>query len=105
MYLGIGFDNIDRGGLGKDIFGVKGLGVNEFNWGNIWKKRIDRNAKQKAVSLWERVMEGNPLLSDINTNQIRGESCFMMGVGKGNYSSRLEQTSWRLMIVVAVVVG
>ena len=49
--LGIGLDNIDRGGLGRDILGVRGLGVNETNWRNIWKRRIDRKVKQNAVSL------------------------------------------------------
>ena len=29
--LGIGFDNIDRGGLGGDILGVRRLEVNEIN--------------------------------------------------------------------------
>ena len=57
-HLGIGFENNDsREGLGRDIFRVRGLRVNEINWGNIWKKRIDGNVKQK-VSLWEGAMEG-----------------------------------------------
>ena len=60
--LGIGFDNIDRGGLGRDILRVRGLGVNEINWENIWKWRIDRNVEQKAVSLGEEAMESKPTL-------------------------------------------
>ena len=53
---------MDRGGLGRAILGVRGLVVNEINWGNIWKKRIDRNVKQKAVYLWEGAMEGKSTL-------------------------------------------
>ena len=36
--------------------------MNEINWGNIWKKRIDRNVKQKAVLMWEEAMEDKPTL-------------------------------------------
>ena len=34
--------------------------MNEINWRNIWKKMIDRNVKQKAISLWEGAIEGKP---------------------------------------------
>ena len=36
--------------------------MNEVNWGNQWKNRIDRNVKQKAVLSEKGKWKANPLL-------------------------------------------
>ena len=79
---------------------MRGVGANEVNWGNLWKNRIDRNVKQKAVSLWEGAMEGKSTLRwyKYKLKPCRELFCDYCSLG-------LEWTPCRLMVASIIVQG
>lgn len=47
--LGIGYNSIDRGGLGRNLIDIRVIHLDVANWKSLYKRKIDKRVKLRAV--------------------------------------------------------